>query len=142
MTPEHESLRRYLRDVPACRIATVRADSGPHVASRWFVWMPDCVWVATRVGDTTWENVTHDPRVCVVVDRGTAWAEMAGARIEGVVEAFPAEHPDLREPMSAWHEKYRIHFSGDGFERFAEQVPKLGFLRLVPGRIEAWNHRL
>ena len=34
--------------------------------------------------------------------------------------------------MSAWHEKYRTLFAGDGFERFTAAIPKLGFLRVVP----------
>jgi hypothetical protein len=61
-------------------------------------------------------------------------------RIEGVAELLPAEHPDLRQPMSAWHEKYRTLFAGDGFERFTAAIPKLGFLRVVPAVVDAWDH--
>ncbi len=43
-----------------------------------------------------------------------------------MAELLPAEHPDLRQPMSAWHEKYRTLFAGDGFERFAAAIPQLG----------------
>ena len=32
--------------------------------------------------------------------------------------------------MSAWHEKYRSMFAGDGFERLTAPVPQLGFLRV------------
>ena len=134
-------LRRAFRDVPVCSIATIRSDGGPHVAKRWFVWLDDALWVSTRIGDATWENAGRDARVSAVIDRGTDWSELSGVRIEGVAEQLPAEHPDLREPMSAWHDKYRSLFSGDGFERFAEKVPQLGFLRLVPGRMDAWDHR-
>jgi hypothetical protein len=140
VTDDLELLRRAFRDVPACRIATVRPDGGPHVAPRWFVWREDGLWVSTRIGDATWEHANRDPRVSIVIDRGTDWSELSGLRVEGVVEAMPAEHPDLRAPMSAWHEKYRTLFSGDGFERFSNQIPALGFLHVVPGRVEAWDH--
>jgi general stress protein 26 len=136
-----EVLSRAFRDVATCRIATVRSDGGPHVAPRWFVWLDDAVWVATRTDDTTWEHALRDPRVSVLIDHGREWIELAGVRIEGVAEALPAEHPDLRGPMSAWHDKYRPLFGGPGFERFAEQIPQLGFLRVVPSRVEAWDHR-
>jgi hypothetical protein len=76
-----------------------------------------------------------------VIDHGRDWLELAGVRVEGVAEPLPAEHPDLRGPMSAWHDKYRSMFSGDGFERFTAEVSGLGFLRVVPSRIEAWDHR-
>lgn len=141
MTEDLELVRRAFRDLPACRVATVRPDGGPHVATRWFVWLEDAVWVATRVGDPTWDNAGRDARVSVVIDRGRDWNELAGVRLEGVVERFPAEHPDLRAPMSAFHEKHRPLFAGDGFERFAEEVPELGFLRIVPAVVAAWDHR-
>ena len=56
MTEDVQAIRRLFRDVPMCRVATVRPDGGPHVAPRWFVWLDDAIWVATRVGDTTWED--------------------------------------------------------------------------------------
>src|SRR2546430_12427625 len=68
---------------------------------------------------TLFRSAVRDPRVCVLIDRGREWGELTGARVEGVAELLPAEHPDLREPMSTWHEKYRSMFTGDGFERFA-----------------------
>ena len=67
--------------------------------------------------------------------------ELSGARVEGVAEPLPAEHPDLRTPMSAWHDKYRSMLAGQGFERFAMAVPTLGFLRVVPAVVATWDHR-
>ena len=141
MSKDVELLRRVFRDAVTCRIATVRPDGGPHVAPRWFVWLEDAVWVSSRVGDQTWEHAVRDPRVCVLIDRGRDWGELTGARVEGVAELLPAEHPDLREPMSAWHDKYRTMFTGDGFERFAAGIRALGFIRVVPARVGSWDHR-
>jgi hypothetical protein len=67
--------------------------------------------------------------------------DLTGARIDGVAELLPAEHPDLREPMSAWHDKYRTMLAGEGFERLTIAVPVLGFLRVVPAVVAAWDHR-
>jgi hypothetical protein len=77
----------------------------------------------------------------VLIDRGRDWVELSGARVEGVAELLPAEHPDLRSPMSAWHDKYRPLLAGDGFERLAIAVPTLGFLRVVPAVVATWDHR-
>lgn len=141
MTDDVEIVRRMFRDVPTCHIATVRPDGGPHVAPRWFVWLDDAIWVATRVGDEPWETALRDARVSVVIDRGRDWLELSGARIDGVAELMPAEHPDLRAPMSAWHEKYRSMLAGEGFERFTRAIPTLGFLRIVPAVVATWDHR-
>ena len=141
MSDDLDLLRRAFHDVASCRIGTVRPDGGPHVATRWFVWLEEELWVSTRVGDTTWENASHDPRVSLVIDRGREWVELAGVHVEGVAESFPAEHPDLRGPMSTWHEKYRTLLGGESFERLTQDVPILGFLRVAPSRIDAWDHR-
>jgi hypothetical protein len=141
VTEDQSDLRRAFGDVPACRVGTVRPDGGPHVATRWFVWRDDGLWVSTRLGDTTWQHALCDPRVSLVIDRGREWTDLSGVRIEGVAEAYPAEHPDLRAPMSNWHEKYRQMFARDGFESFTSDVPALGFLRVVPSRVDAWHHR-
>jgi hypothetical protein len=141
MNEDQETLRRAFRDVVSCHVGTVRPDGGPHVAARWFVWLEDAIWVSTRIGDTTWEDAIRDPRLCVLLDRGTAWTDLEGVRAVGVAEAMPAEHPDLRAPMSAWHEKYRTLLGGEGFERFTDAVPHLGFLRVVPATVDTWDHR-
>jgi hypothetical protein len=141
VTDDVEVIRRMFRDVPTCHLATVRPDGGPHVAPRWFVWMDDAVWVATRVGDTSWDDAMRDGRVSLEIGRGRDWLELSGVRIEGVAEPMPAEHPDLRAPMSAWHDKYRSMLAGEAFERFAIAVPTLGFLRVVPAVVAPWGHR-
>jgi hypothetical protein len=142
VTEDLDVFRRTFRDQPTCRIATVRPDGGPYVAARWFIWREDALWVVTRIGDTTWEHVAREPRVAVLIDVGRDWVDLTGVRVEGVAEAMPAEHPDLRDPMSAWHEKYRAALAGEGFERLTDAVEALGFLRIAPSRVDAWDHRV
>src|SRR4029079_13943569 len=117
MTEDVSVIRRLYRDIPMCRVATVRPDGGPHVAPRWFVWLQGASSVAARGGDTSWEDALRDPRVSVLTDRGRDWMELTGARVEGVAELMPAEHADLRAPVSAWHDKYRTLLAGGGVER-------------------------
>lgn len=141
MTADLELYRRAFRDVPNCRLATIAPGGGPYVAPRWFVWLEDGLFVATRCGDGSWNNVEREPRVSVVVDQGRDWTDLSGVRVDGTAEAIPAEHPEIRGVMSAWHEKYRSLFAGDGFERLTEQVIGLGFLRVDASAVDAWDHR-
>ncbi len=135
-----ESLRRTFGDVPTARVATIDEDGWPRVSPVWFVWREDAMYLSTRIGSATWRNAERDPRVSVVIERGRDWLDLAGVRARGRAEVLQAEHPDLREAMSAWHDKYRGLLAGQGFERFAETVPALGFLRLEADRIEDWDH--
>lgn len=141
MTPDLEGLRRSLRDLPSCRIATLLPGGGPHVATRWFVWFEDAVHVSTRRGDAVWRNVERDPRASVVIDRGRDWSELMGVRLSGGAELLDAEHPEMRVPMSVWYEKYRSMVAGGGFERLTSEVPALGFLRVTVDDVDVWNHR-
>jgi hypothetical protein len=135
-----EILRRGFRDVPTARLATIGAGATPHVAPVWFVWREDAIYLSTAIGSATWENAARHPRVGLVIDRGRDWTELVGVQVEGNARLLPVEHPDMRSPMSAWHEKYRSMFAGDAFERFTRAVPALGFLRVEPGVVHVWNH--
>ena len=136
-----EGLRKTFRDVPACRIATVGAKGAPHVATRWFVWLEEGLYVATRQGDLTWKNALLEPRVSVVIDRGREWADLAGVRLFGPVTPIAVEQPELRGAMTAFHEKYRTFLADDGFELLTATVPALAFLHLGSGDIDTWDHR-
>jgi len=133
-------LRRLLRDEPVARVATVAGDGGPHVAPLWFVWMEDAIYVSTRIGGGTWANVVRDARIAVAIDRGRDWTELVGAVAEGKAATLSPQDPLMRAPMSAWHEKYRGFLGGGGFEKFAERVPDLGFLRIEPESVRFWDH--
>jgi len=140
MSGDVEFVRRSFRDVPICRVATVGDGGVPHAAARWFVWLEDGIFVATRRGDASWRNVEAIPRASVVVDRGRDWTDLAGVRVDGHAATLPADAAALRAVMSAWHEKYRSQLAGEGFERMTRTVPDLGFLRVTPGAVEAWDH--
>jgi hypothetical protein len=132
--------RRMFGGLPVVMVATLNPDGSPHVVPLWFVWPDDAVYVSTRREGRTWANASADPRVALTIDLGRAWVEIAGIEVRGRVELLPAEHADMRKPISAWHEKYRPLLAGEGFPRFADEVRGLGFLRLVPERVAAWDH--
>ena len=132
--------RRLFAGLSSAAVATTNADGSPHVVPLWFVWPEEAIYLSTRRDGRTWANVERDPRVAVTIDLGRSWVEIAGIEIRGRAEPLPAEHASMRKPISAWHEKYRPLLAGDGFSRFAEEVPGLGFLRVVPDRVVAWDH--
>jgi general stress protein 26 len=132
--------RRMFASLPSAAVATTSADGSPHVVPLWFVWQEDAIFVSTRQEGRTWANVARDPRVAITIDLGRAWVEVAGVEILGLAEPLSAESAAMRKPISAWHEKYRPLLAGEGFARFAEEVRGLGFLRVVPDAVRAWDH--
>jgi nitroimidazol reductase NimA-like FMN-containing flavoprotein (pyridoxamine 5'-phosphate oxidase superfamily) len=132
--------RRMFGGLPVVSVATLDPDGSPHVVPLWFVWPEDAVYVSTRREGRTWRNAVVDARVALTIDLGRSWVEIAGIEIRGRAELLPAEHAEIRAPISAWHEKYRPLLAGEGFSRFSEEVEGLGFLRIAPERIAAWDH--
>jgi nitroimidazol reductase NimA-like FMN-containing flavoprotein (pyridoxamine 5'-phosphate oxidase superfamily) len=126
--------------MPVVSVATVDPDGSPHVVPLWFVWAEDAVYVSTRTDARTWRNAERDPHVSISIDLGRSWNELAGVEVLGIAEALPAEHPTMRKPISAWHEKYRSLLAGEGFGAFAQEVRHLGFLRVVPEHLRSWDH--
>ena len=132
--------RRMFGSLPSVAVATLNPDGSPHVVPLWFVWPEDALYVSTRVEGRTWSNAAADPRIAVTIDIGRAWVELAGIEIVGSARVLRAEQDEMRAPISAWHEKYRPLLGGSGFGRFSEEIRGLGFLRIVPDRIAAWDH--
>jgi nitroimidazol reductase NimA-like FMN-containing flavoprotein (pyridoxamine 5'-phosphate oxidase superfamily) len=132
--------RRMFVSLSTVAVASLEPDGSPHVVPLWFVWPEDAVYVSVRREGRTWANAGRDPRVALTVDVGRSWVELAGVEIRGRAELLAAEAAEMRAPISAWHEKYRPLLSGQGFARLTEEVRGLGFLRVAPARISAWDH--
>lgn len=133
-------IRRLFGTQPTIWVATRSPDGEPHVAPRWFVWREEAIYVACDRASRTWRNLESDARVALSAEIGRAWSELAGFSLEAEAELLAAEDPRMREPISAWHEKYRGLLSGDGFERLTGRIEALGFLRVVPGEVRTWDH--
>lgn len=135
-----EASRRMFGSLSSAAVATIDPDGSPHVVPLWFVWPEEAIYLSTRRDGRTWANVGRDPRVAVTIDLGRSWVEIVGIEIRGRADPLAPDHASMRKPISAWHEKYRPLLAGDGFSRFAEEVSRLGFLRVVPERVVAWDH--
>lgn len=138
--PVHlDTARRLLLREPVVRVAT-SGPAGPHVVPLWFVWEPDGVFCSTSGDSETLANVRRDSRVGLVFDVGRTWEELAGVTVAGTGRPLRPGHPDLRAPMSRWHDKYRDRFGRDGFRSFSEATHDLWFLRVTPVELASWDH--
>jgi general stress protein 26 len=142
--PTHDpvALRKVFADVPVARLASVDPDGSPHVVPLWFVWREEGMYLSLRRDSRTWANLERDDRVAVVMDVGRTWTELAGVELSGHAELLVPGHPALRNAMSAWHQKYLGLFPGRQWERLAADLDRLGFVRLTPERLAAWDHAL
>ena len=135
-----EEIDDFLSSERTCRVATVGADGRPHVAPLWFVWDGRHLWLNSIVRSQRWTDLTRDPRVAVVVDAATAYAELRGVEISGraeVVGAVPrGSEPDpaLAEPERRYARKY------SGSDTFIADG-RHAWLRITPEKLVSWDFR-
>ena len=138
MSPEE--VDAFLRSEHTCRVATVGAGGRPHVAPLWFVWDGSALWLNSLVRSQRWADLIRDPRVAVVVDAGTEYAQLRGVEILGTAEVVgdvprgPGEDPHLEEPERLYARKYRGEdtFVADG---------RHAWLRIRPEKVTSWDFR-
>lgn len=135
-----EEVDDFLRVEHTCRVATVGGNGQPHVAPLWFIWDGAAVWLNSLVRSQRWTDLTHQPRIAVVVDAGTEYWELRGVEIAGRAETVgdvprtTALYPDLTEPERLFARKYRgtDEFTPDG---------RHGWLRIRPEKLTSWDFR-
>lgn len=129
----------FLAEERTCRVATV-GPNGPHLTALWFVWHDRTLWLTSITRAKRWADLAKDPRASVLVDAGREYNELRGVELRGEVEVVGEvprtglDHPELREPESAFAAKY---FGLD-------QMPHDGrhaWLRLRPHTVVSWDFR-
>jgi hypothetical protein len=134
-----DTARRTFARTPVVRLASADP-SGPHVVPVWFVWETTAVFCSVFGDTVTLDNVRRDRRVAIAFDAGREWEELGGVVVRGTARLLRPGHPDLRGPMSRWHDKYRERFGRRGFRSFAETTAELWFLRIVAQELAWWDH--
>ncbi|WP_299541856.1 pyridoxamine 5'-phosphate oxidase family protein [uncultured Streptomyces sp.] len=131
----------YLTEQRTCRVATVGADGRPHVAALWFVWDGASLWLYSLTRSRRWAQLLNDPRVAVVVDDGTEYAELRGIELSGTVEIV-GEVPRTGGPDGGELDLPERLFASKYFG--LDELPhdgRHGWLRLTPEAAVSWDFR-
>ena len=130
----------FLSSERTCRVATVGADGGPHVAPLWFVWHGGCLWLNSIVRSQRWVDLTRDPRTAVIVDAGTEYQELRGVEILGRAEVV-GDVPRTAEPDPRLTGVERLfarkYTAADDFAPDSRHA----WLRIRPDKLVSWDFR-
>jgi hypothetical protein len=96
-----EELDGFLAAERTCRVATTGGDGAPHVAPLWFAWDGTALWLNSLVRSQRWTDLTHDPRIAVVVDAGTQYWELRGVELTGRAVVVGTSHA-ASGPSRSW----------------------------------------
>jgi nitroimidazol reductase NimA-like FMN-containing flavoprotein (pyridoxamine 5'-phosphate oxidase superfamily) len=129
----------FLATERTCRVATVGADSAPHVTPLWFAWDGTSLWLTSVVQSQRWTDLHRYNRVSVIVDAGHDYMELRGVEIRGT--AVPVgEVPRTGEPVSELENPERLYADKYSGGRILHDG-RHAWLRITPDKIVSWDFR-
>ena len=135
LTPEEQAA--FLRQNRKCALATVDKDGFPHVVAMNFVARDGAYYMTSYGKAQKVVNVRRNPKVGLMVETGSAYAELKGVMVRGDCEIVEGE--DAVHQVFAWSAEAR----GDTYKRPAgasSSAPKRVVLKIVPHKTMTWDH--
>ena len=135
LTPEEQAA--FLRENRKCALATIDKDGFPHVVAMNFVARDGAYYMTSYGKAQKVVNIRRNPRVGLMVETGSAYAELKGVMVRGDCEIVEGE--EAVHQVFAWSAEAR----GDTYKRPAgasSSAPKRVVLKIVPHKIMSWDH--
>ena len=127
----------YLRTNRKCALATLDKDGFPHVTAMNFVTRDGAFYMTSYGKAQKVVNIRRDPKVAMMVETGTAYAELKGVMVRGECQIIEGE--DAVHQVWAWSAEAR----GETYSRPAgasSSAPKRVVLKIVPRKTISWDH--
>ena len=135
LTPEEQV--QFLRENRKCALATIDKDGFPHVVAMNFVLRDGAYWMTSYGKAQKVVNIRRDPKVALMVETGSAYAELTGVMVRGHCEIIDGE--EAVRQVFAWSAEAR----GDTYKRptgASDSAPKRVALKIVPDKTVTWDH--
>ena len=135
LTPEEQEA--FLRENRKCALATIDGDGFPHVVAMNFVVHDGAYYMTSYAKAQKVVNIRRDPKVGLMIETGSAYAELKGVMVRGHCEIVEGE--EAVRQVFAWSAEAR----GDTYKRppaASDSAPKRAVLKIVPHKVMTWDH--
>lgn len=143
ITLSPDEILGLMRETGIVTVSSIGPRGWPHSMPLWFLERDGEVWTWTYGKSQKVRNLERDPRATVLIEAGTAYAELRGAMIEAEAEI----HRDP-ETVGRFARELAVRYAPQigvepevAPEVFAPQVPKRVAIRFRPLRTATWDHR-
>ncbi len=144
MTPDE--IDAFLESERTLVLVTLRPDGSPVAHPMWFAKLGKALYINTRRNSLKNRNVSHNTRVCAVVEAGESYFELRGVRVEGRCEEVTDDDEIARAQSAQAAKDERI---GSGTHEMPEwfsdsRQRRLGrgdrvVLRIAIERVHSWD---
>lgn len=135
LTPEEQAA--FLREQRKCSLATIGPDGFPHLVAMNFVAIDGALCMTSYAKAQKVLNIRREPKVALMVETGTRYAELRGVMVRGrceIAEGAEAVQAVFRAMAEARGEVYAPPAAGSS-------APKRVVLKVVPEKLVSWDHR-
>lgn len=133
LTPDEQ--QAFLREQRKCALATLDQHGFPHLVAMNFVFRDGAFYMTSYGKAQKVLNARRDPRVAVMVESGSDYAELKGVMARGDCEII--DDPERVREVFAWLGAGRAIARPSGS---AQSVPKRVVMKILPHRIVSWDH--
>ena len=123
------------------QVATIGKDGAPHLTTLWYSRHEGKILFETYGKSQKVLNMQRDPRVALLCEAGTGYAELRGVSVQGRAELIE----DNPERTALMRELIDHHFPGQddaALDAMADQMARKRIVvRVVPEKLMSWDHR-
>ncbi len=145
MTPEE--IEAFMAEQTTLQVATLGSDGFPHVAPMWFVVEDGKFVFRSFTKSQKIVNLRRDPRLTVLLEDGTDYAELRGLMVKGTARLV-----DDRAEVLRLYGKVSARYTMPGTEEFdldpdaleamfGAYAAKNTAVVVEPERVISWDHR-
>ncbi len=141
ITMNADERREMLEECRSLQIATINPDGAPNLVTMWYALDGDDIVFWTYATSQKVKNLERDPRICCLVEDGTAYEELRGIQINGEVDIV--SEPEERFRLGRAIIRRNIEgLDEESIEGAAQMMgAKRVAIRVKADDIVSWDHR-
>ena len=137
LTPDEQAA--FLRDHRKCALATLDRDGFPHLVAMNFVMRDGACYMTSYGKAQKVVNIRRNPKVAMMVETGSAYAELKGVMARGHCEIVEGEEA-VRETFGWMAEARGAAASTARPATASNSAPKRVVMKIAPDKTVTWDH--
>jgi PPOX class probable F420-dependent enzyme len=136
-----EEVWKFVEERKSLQVATLNRDGSPHLTTLWFAVLDGDIVFETFTKSQKIRNLQRDPRIAVLVEDGTTYAELRGVSINGRAELY-SEPEQVHRYALAVMRRNQPEIPVDQLVGVARMMAAKRTAVVVKAeRIVSWDHR-
>ncbi len=135
-----EEITEFINNSRTTTMATIGADSQPHLVAMWYAVIDGELWFETKAKSQKVVNLKRDPRITCLIEDGLTYDTLRGVSIEGQAEIVE-DADKLFEVGISVFERYTAPYTEEMKPIVEAMLNKRIAVRVRTARIRSWDHR-